>query len=361
MNEVRSSSTVVRRCALALCLSAMLGFASPVALSAEHNIDESIERARAALDRAASRLAELQQRSFKKSDDAKRAMLGVLIGYGPPSGGLKLDGVTSGGGAQAAGIQAGDVIISVGGQPLGKGDEAMDTLVKYMKAVSPGTVVVLEYERDGESFQADIKTKAHGELMHQFVPTELLEGLRDLEQVGKNAWFWQGEVDGTANIEVFDASGLAEAHEQLVGARHVKLPAFEIIQVKGDLAGYFEVDEGVVLLRVPASTTLREGDVLLGINGEAIDSPSHAIRIIAKASEIAQSKKAQNHDVAVDVLRRGKKQAVKIDPTHLIAFADVMAGDRASATMMHLHKEVEVPPRASKPKPPQKPKAPPSP
>ena len=329
------------RVARILMLCTLLGFLSPFPAIAEEDIDASIERARAALDRAASRLAELQARSFKSSSEAKRAMLGVLIGYGPPTGGLKLDGVTSGGGAQAAGIQAGDVILSVGGQALGKGDVAMKTLVKFMHDVTPGTVVALEYERDGKTQIVDVETKAHGELMHQFVPTELLDGLRDLERIGDNVWFWQGDAEGTANIEVFSARGLYEADKQMRAARLIKLPDFEMMYVQGDLAQYFDVEEGVVVLRAPPHCEIKDGDVLLNLDGERVKHPSSAIQLLATK---ADRKPAERHQsIIAEVLRQGQRKKLKIDPTRYISFADVDSGERATATVLHMLKEAQAP------------------
>lgn len=57
-------------------------------------------------------------------------------------------GLEPGEGAAAAGIESGDVIVSVGGLTVGRGDEALGAVVRSHR---PGDVVEVVYRRDGET------------------------------------------------------------------------------------------------------------------------------------------------------------------------------------------------------------------
>ena len=86
------------------------------------------------------------------------AALGVS--FKPDSKTLELVSVNEKGGAKAAGLQAGDVIVSIGGKKVSK-IEDVSACLKELKA---GTSVKVTYKRKGKEASADVKLITHGEL-----------------------------------------------------------------------------------------------------------------------------------------------------------------------------------------------------
>jgi hypothetical protein len=73
--------------------------------------------------------------------------LGVMPDYGDESkSGMKLSDVREGGPAQKAGIKGGDVIVEIGGKPIGTIYDYMESLGKY----KPGDAVDVTVKRDGK-------------------------------------------------------------------------------------------------------------------------------------------------------------------------------------------------------------------
>jgi C-terminal processing protease CtpA/Prc len=72
----------------------------------------------------------------------------------PDQVGLKVAGVTAGGPAAAAGLKAGDVVISVGGRDLTSAN-----VEEVMKSLKPGQDVKIAYERDKVKTTATVKAK----------------------------------------------------------------------------------------------------------------------------------------------------------------------------------------------------------
>ena len=109
--------------ALAVVAKLALLLLPPVALAAtglsaaeREELEAQLEEARMQLDEAAQRLGELHSKLYAietVGQHGQKPMLGVLIGERGPNGGLLLHGVTPGGGAEAAGMLAGDEITSV--------------------------------------------------------------------------------------------------------------------------------------------------------------------------------------------------------------------------------------------------------
>jgi serine protease Do len=72
--------------------------------------------------------------------------------YGFASGGVLVSSVTPGKGAAKAGIESGDVIVSIDGKPIKDGDQ----LVADISARKVGTTVQLGYLRDGKQHTANV-------------------------------------------------------------------------------------------------------------------------------------------------------------------------------------------------------------
>jgi len=112
-------------------------------------IELEIERAREQIDAAARELANLHKKKYALGSSGNKAMLGVLLDGNDEHAGLEIVGVTPGGGAAAAGMQAGDRIIAIGGVSVENDPSPRKTLGGVMHEVEPGEDVTLVYLRDG--------------------------------------------------------------------------------------------------------------------------------------------------------------------------------------------------------------------
>ncbi|TKV56939.1 PDZ domain-containing protein [Nakamurella flava] len=88
---------------------------------------------------------------------ATRAVFGASVGDATGSNssiptGAKLGQITSGGGAEAAGLQAGDVVTKIGDVPV----ESAAALIAQVRSQAPGSTVAVTYERDGKSETANV-------------------------------------------------------------------------------------------------------------------------------------------------------------------------------------------------------------
>ena len=269
----------MKKLASFFCYSLLLfGVAAPN-LSLAGDYEKEIKAARIALDKAAQRLAELHTSEYGKGH-GKKAMLGILLGDGPMMGGVEMVGVTPGGGAEQAGLKAGDKIVRIGDTSLAQADNPMNALTSHMKNVSPGETVNVVYLRDDNEIEADITTQARSKHIMKMV-TRSVDNFDfdfDLDDIRTGAIAVAGNVLGGTN------------------SNNLKF-------VEGDLAKYFDVDQGVVFWDVPKDSTLKAGDVLLEVDGEAVDDVPQALVALGDSA---------TQDVEAKVKRRGKTKSLTI-------------------------------------------------
>ncbi len=258
-----------------------------------------LQEAREQLDAAARQLKELNMELYAmetKGAHGQKPMLGVLIGDYADAG-IAIVGLTPDGGAEAAGLIAGDKLVAVNGHRLDAGDDPFSVLKEVMSGVTAGDAVAVEYLREGVVGFTDIVTQPRGVYMMQMA----------------------GDTDFTADFD-FNLEGLVEL-EQL--SQLGRLQALEHLQIVGpmiqgalmlggklrleecdsDLASYFGVTSGVLVLSPPADdSALKAGDVLLSLNGELVESASEAYSLLLKDAD----------DVSAEVLRKGDRQTITL-------------------------------------------------
>lgn len=286
-------------------------------------IERSIEEARTRLDAAARRLAELHTQLWELETSgprAQRPMLGILVKDAGSAAGLTLGGVTPEGGAERAGLQAGDIIVEVNGVRLDGGDRAkpLHSLSEAMAPVAAGDTVAVRYLRDGEVFSTEVETQARGSYVASMVVEkgpwlESLRSLGDLEPLEA--------LEGLAELEVLEGLEPPELGDHILHA-----PAgLRLQRVEGELAGYFDVDEGVVVLAAPArEPALKAGDVLLSLDGDPVTEPVAALRHLAAATGT----------VDAQVKRRGRELDLELDAGALNA--------QRSVHVLHADRQISI-------------------
>ena len=229
--------------------------------------------------------------------------LGVLVSGTDNDYGVL--GLTPGGGAEAAGLQRGDRIQAVNGRTIGPDVSIGDAL----DGVEAGDTVTVVVERDGESLSFDVETSTPERDIRVFA-----------QRFGPGADF-DFDIDMHALHE-----GLEAAERQIVVLRDQglippdapvppiapRLPGLFVLGGDSDLvsnhdglARYFGTGDGVVVLRIADDNALqlKDGDVILSIDGESIDRPVDLGR--------AMIDREPGETVVLDVMRDGTLQRIE--------------------------------------------------
>jgi S1-C subfamily serine protease len=235
-----------------------------------------LAEARERLAEAASEVARLSseltgpmvEMFTRRLGGAPRAMLGLNIENA--EGGVLVRAVSPAGPAAAAGVEAGDLIVSIDGLMLATdgGRQPASVLLDRLGEVEPGAIVALVVRRDGGERGFEVETATSdvlvfsggmvapgaraGDRQMLIQPFERMERLGALQRLGP-AGTWRG---------------------------------IELVALTPGLGAYFGTEQGLLVVRAPADHPLglRDGDVILDIGGRTPTSPEHAMRILASYS-----------------------------------------------------------------------------
>jgi S1-C subfamily serine protease len=176
-----------------------------------------------------------------------RAMLGINIGSAEPgTDGVRVVGVSPGGPAADAGVQAGDLVVALDGKRVGSGRELLDS----MREVEPGQKVALELRREGKPVKLSVEARASDEMM--FIGEPGPEG---------------GAMHHMVPMPHFLLGPWGDA---------------ELVEMTPALGRYFGIDKGLLVVKAPkaAGADIEEGDVILSIGGREPQDAGHALRIL---------------------------------------------------------------------------------
>lgn len=273
---------------------------------------ERVEAARKRLDEAAAELSRAVAEAYAHPDpDGERAFLGILLeDHHVGSAGIQLGGVTPGGGAAAAGLAAGDTLIAIEGVRLAGEKEPGKLLLQAMEKIKPGDKVRVTYLRGGTEYKADITTTGMFRSALASIEPKLAP------------WIEEKGVRGIAKFMLDPETNTSV-----------------LIDVKDDLAGYFGVKSGVLVLHVPDHPdSLRPGDILLEIESKA---PANANDAQARLFEGDKAK-------PVRIRRHGRETTLDIDP-------DIYRVDGQTRVFVYRFDELEAPPAPPAPPAPKLP------
>lgn len=217
----------------------------------DNELEARLEAARERLNEAAREVseltAELSLPSLSKAfswEGAPRAIIGVQVD-GKRS--ALVEKVSPGGPAAEAGIRAGDVIVALNGNKI-EGEDASREVVRQMRKVEPNSKVKVRVLRDGKSRDFEVTARPVDSALGMPVPPKPPE----------------------------------PPFMSFVGSLHRELMDMELATLTPALGEYFGADKGVLVLRAPASDNyrLKDGDVILSIDGREPKNGSHATRIL---------------------------------------------------------------------------------
>ena len=211
--------------------------------------------------------------------------------------GALIDRVLKGGPADKAGIRDGDVITKLGGASLLTGEEKYDEevsapgrrLVERSRELERGDTIAVEFRRDGDTRTVDLIVGAfEGPLSYSM-------SLQAPYAERIDRW-----VERLSEVPEVHVSG-PQTFALRLGARW---PGLELVSLNPQLGEYFGAEEGVLVLSVPEESelSLKAGDVIQSIDGRAVKSPSHAMRIL-RSYEV-------DEEVSFDIVRKERRMSV---------------------------------------------------
>lgn len=257
---------------------------------AEAEAEARMRDAEQRLQEAAREIAELTSRLVGESGvaiqrelagSARRVMLGINIGSvggrDAREDGVQVLGVTPGSPADEAGMRSGDVLVSVGDQPLDWSEDTapVDKLLAVLREAAPGTLLTFGYRRDERLAEVSVEAKP---------------------------WSWSRFVlppDAPIPPELILPFRL-EFNTQPWGD-------MELVALTPGLGEYFQVSEGVLVVRAPSNPTLglQDGDVIVDIAGRTPADPGHVVRILRSYSP--------GERLVMTVVRKGQRQQVETE------------------------------------------------
>lgn len=309
--SVASPFSRLRWSLLGLCLLLATAMPGPVSAQAEYSeqeLEQRLEQAREQLDEAARQLAELNRAKYSKygHDHKKptRAMLGIVINDEGKKGGIRLHGLTPGGGAVEAGMKTGDVIVAVNGFDLGsKGKSPLGNLNKVMKDITAGDTVVVRYRRDGAETDVNVVTRGRQRDVKALISKleDELDIKLDLEGLeAELAAAAESVAMGAAAVASIEGMGFADA--KVIRFKH-STPM--LVTVDKDLGSYFGVEQGVLVVDAPDDAgDIVNGDILLALDGKPMSDVTIARAVLAEAGD---------RELSARVRRQGREQSARVN------------------------------------------------
>jgi C-terminal processing protease CtpA/Prc len=273
------------------------------AMAARARADRSVEvevrmrEAEQAMAIAAQQMGQLSMRQLPRVARVERIVranrgpvLGVTISAeeeGGPVEGVSIIGVSPGGAAAEAGLQAGDVITSVNSESLtaDNGEEANEKLLDFMRGVEDGDELEVGYLRDGNTGTVELTPRPMhvGSFSFDFDADDfVIPNVHPVPTVaGVNRFVWVTESGGFGDME--------------------------LVKLTENLGNYFGTTEGLLVVRAPENEDLKlsDGDVIQSIDGREPTSASHAMRILGSYES--------GETLKIEIMRSKRKQTVSIE------------------------------------------------
>ncbi len=275
------------------------------------SLEARLEAARERLEAAAAEVGQLSAQlgasvadRFNTTviDRRRRAIIGVQLDSASGKDGVRVREVSPGGPAAEAGVRAGDVIVAIDGKEVsgreGKGEAARE-VVSLIRGVEPESKVKLRVMRDGKPKDIEVTARP---MARRFFDFRTAPGF--------------DPPDPPDPPDPADPAFPARPFDFMHGWR-AGLSGMELATLTPSLGSYFGVDKGVLVLRAPAddSYKLKDGDVILSIDGREPTSGTHATRILRSYQpgekltlRIMRDRKAQNVEVQLPEPQRRERE-----------------------------------------------------
>jgi C-terminal processing protease CtpA/Prc len=311
---------------------------------------EELSRAHREL-REATRVVARAHRDMVRADDVHkvsrhvnlgdRAVIGVVLGKESEQG-VQLIGVSPDGPAERAGLEQGDILVSIRGVDLADNDEARQSVFQVMSDAGDGEEMAVVVNRDGESLEYTVTVEQREPRGWQSViripEIEIIESVPgeqhiiverievpEIDEVALAAQvaaltenleshkFVYITSDGEHSeqhefdFEEFSDFGKHAMSEANVWFGLPRAQGLELTSINEGLGAYFKTDRGVLVIKAREDNAykLESGDVILSIDSSAVDSPSdmmRALRDVEPGSEIDIEIKRDRRDKTLSVV-----------------------------------------------------------
>ncbi|WP_411832863.1 PDZ domain-containing protein [Pseudoxanthomonas mexicana] len=274
---------------------------------------QELADARAEMARAARRVAELAaaEAGNRRIDIEQRVLVGVLLAPDDEAG-VRISGVTPGGGAAKAGLKAGDRLLAVEGKAIAgdSGAHRLESARKALARLQPERAIELRYQRDGRTHTTSVtpqQTRALALMLENAprpaIDAELQEKLARLrvEMPTLIAPEVQRELRRLGSDDCQDGGACRLA----VLADAFRWNGLNLAAVDARLGRYFGATRGVLVLSTSDDLKgLEAGDVIQRIGGKEVDTPREAMAILRGHPVGSQ--------VAIDYLRDKRGQQLNL-------------------------------------------------
>lgn len=291
--------------------------------------EREIERAREELSRAHRELREAQREVARAHAElargaiessyvytvnlGDRAVIGVVLGEETTEG-VELVAVSPDGPAEKAGLETGDVLVSLGGTALaGEEGAAKARVYEVMETAKAGDEIAVVVDRDGESIEytvtAEVREPASWQSVIRIPEAPVVPGVHDIhietirvpdidekalaermERIHKRLegreyqFFGDGLHEGRYEFRFEDFSDVAGTAFSDANV-FFGLPfatGLELTAINEGLGAYFKTERGVLVIKADENNayTLESGDVILKIGGTPVDTPAEFMRAL---------------------------------------------------------------------------------
>jgi len=313
-------------------------------LSRAHRELREASREIASAHRALAR-KEGQLRVVRQLNLGDRAVIGVILGSESTEG-VQIIGVSPNGPAERAGLQAGDTVVSIRGESLGRdnGARGREILFSIMDDVESGETIALEVARDGELLDFEVTAERREPSSWQTMiripeladsPEVVIEDIEipEIDEAALNERIRElneelkvhklvhvspsGEdveieehflLPETFDVEIDEFSELAgdalREADIWFGLRATR--GLRLARINPALGAYFATDRGILVLeaRNDNAYLLESGDVILEVDGRPVNDPTdllRALREIEPGSQIEMAIKRHGDDQTLSV------------------------------------------------------------
>jgi C-terminal processing protease CtpA/Prc len=302
---------------------------------------EELSRTHRELREASREVARAHRDLARTGDDRKiirrvnlgdRAVIGVVLGKETDKG-VEIIGVSPDGPAERAGLEQGDILVSIQDIVLADNDDAREAVFEVMSGVDGQEELAVVVERDGTSSEYTVTAEIREPRGWQSViriaeveavaatpgdPHVIIERIEipDIDEeaiAAQVAELTEHLEHYEYEFEEFSAFGEHAMSEANVWFGLPRAHGLELTSINEGLGTYFKTDRGVLVINAREDNAygLESGDVILSIGSTAVNSPSdmmRALRDVEPGSEI---------DIGIKRNRRDKTLAVLVPENRL--------------------------------------------